>query len=59
MYSCKSVVSGWKTCIHETGETFGPSFNKIQDLWNWQRENIYDIEMDGIVIDYGVVEQKT
>ena len=38
---CKSVVGGWVTCVVETGYEFGPVFNKITDLWNWQRANLY------------------
>ena len=40
MYTCKSVINGWQTCLQETGETFGPAFHDIRDLWNWQRANL-------------------
>lgn len=39
--NCVSTVSGWQTAFKDTNVTFGPSFHKIQDLWDWQRENIY------------------
>lgn len=38
---CKNVPGGWQTAIKQTEVTFGPVFNKITDLWAWQRENIY------------------
>ena len=39
--NCVSTVGGWQTAFKDTNITFGPSFHKIQDLWDWQRENIY------------------
>ena len=39
--NCKSVVAGWQTCVEGTDITFGPAFQKIQDLWAWQRANLY------------------
>ena len=41
MYSCLSVVGGWQTVETETGVTVGPAFHRIQDLWAWQRANLY------------------
>ena len=41
MYCCKSVVGGWQTQNRESGELIGPAFHKVQDLWAWQRENLY------------------
>lgn len=38
---CKSVVGGWQTCVVETGYLFGPVFNSVNDLWAWQRANLY------------------
>ena len=38
---CISVVGGWQSAIKGSDVTFGPAFHKIQDLWSWQRENIY------------------
>ncbi len=39
--NCKSVIGGWQTCVANTGYLFGPVFNKITDLWSWQRTNLY------------------
>ena len=39
--TCTSVAGGWQTEITATGYKFGPVFNRIQDLWNWQRENVF------------------
>ena len=50
MYTCKSVINGWQTCLQETGETFGPAFNDIRDLWNWQRANLAGWELEGLII---------
>lgn len=36
--SCKSVAGGWQTALAETGETFGPIFNSVTDLWDWQKK---------------------
>ena len=41
MYNCLSVVAGWQTQITATGELIGPAFQRIQDLWAWQRRNLY------------------
>ncbi len=38
---CLSVVGGWQTAFEGSEVTFGPVFNKIQDLWAWQSENLY------------------
>jgi len=40
---CKNVAGGWQTCVVETGYLFGPVYNKITDLWAWQRENLFGI----------------
>ena len=40
---CKSVPGGWQTAVEVTGYVFGPTFKRIQDLWAWQRENIYGL----------------
>jgi hypothetical protein len=37
---CLSVLNGWKSHNQVTGESFGPVFNNIQDLWTWQKENL-------------------
>ena len=39
--TCKNVAGGWQTCIENSGYLFGPVFNKITDLWAWQRTNLY------------------
>jgi hypothetical protein len=38
--SCLSVVGGWQSRDEVSGLTFGPVFNKVGDLWEWQRENV-------------------
>lgn len=38
---CVSVCGGWQSGFSQTEITFGPIFNKVQDLWNWQRANLY------------------
>lgn len=39
-----NVLGGWQTAFKDTDITFGPIFNKIQDLWIWQRNNLYSVE---------------
>ena len=41
---CKSVAGGWQTCVAETEFLFGPVFNRIQDLWNWQSVNLFSLK---------------
>jgi hypothetical protein len=38
---CKSVLGGWQTCVKETDYLFGPVFNSVNELWAWQRTNLY------------------
>lgn len=38
MTTCKSVLGGWQT--EKDGNLIGPVFNKVTDLWNWQRDNL-------------------
>jgi hypothetical protein len=38
---CVSVAGGWQTCIKGTEVRFGPVYNKITELWAWQKNNIY------------------
>ena len=38
---CANVPGGWQTCVVETGYLFGPVYNKITDLWAWQKQNLY------------------
>jgi len=44
-FTCVSVLGGWQTgLVVENSDkdlTFGPVFNKIQDLWKWQKSNLY------------------
>lgn len=39
--TCANVPGGWQTEIKATGYRFGPVFNRINDLWAWQRENVF------------------
>jgi hypothetical protein len=44
--TCISVPGGWQTLVYTTdgGEyPFGPVFNKVTDLWDWQRANLYNV----------------
>lgn len=44
--SCANVPGGWQTVVYtnDNGEyTFGPVFNKVTDLWSWQRANLFDV----------------
>ena len=38
---CLSVAGGWQSAYKDTNETFGPVFRKINDLWHWQRDNLF------------------
>lgn len=40
MYTSISVINGWQTKHTPTGTIFGPAFNKVTDLWEWQRLNL-------------------
>jgi hypothetical protein len=44
---CLNVLGGWQSCIQGTDATFGPVFNSITDLWNWQRE-VYDTQKEAV-----------
>ena len=37
--NCLSVAGGWESHDQVTGLTFGPVFNEVNDLWNWQKAN--------------------
>jgi hypothetical protein len=39
---CISVISGWQSAVEgqNVHYGFGPVFNNITDLWNWQKENL-------------------
>jgi hypothetical protein len=44
--SCLSVVGGWQTvvCFADGAEwPLGPVFNRVSDLWDWQRENLFNV----------------
>lgn len=57
--SCLSVGGGWQCHDKVSGLTFGPIFNRIDDLWTWQKENITDNQKvvkslmtgEGVLID--------
>jgi hypothetical protein len=38
---CANVGGGWQTEVKATGFKFGPVFNKITDLWQWQRTALF------------------
>lgn len=40
-FCCVSVPGGWQTAVTRTGYTFGPVFNSVNDLWNWQKVNLF------------------
>ena len=42
---CVSVLGGWRTATLDDKE-FGPTFNKIEELWAWQRSNRYSPEFN-------------
>jgi hypothetical protein len=42
--SSVSVVGGWQSAIKNTPYVFGPIFRHVQDLWAWQRANIYGVQ---------------
>lgn len=37
--SCVSVAGGWQSHDEISGLNFGPVFNRVNDLWAWQKEN--------------------
>lgn len=41
-FICVSVLGGWQSAVSVNNENtpFGPIFNKMTDLWAWQRENL-------------------
>lgn len=44
--SCLSVPGGWQTRVYTADGNdwlFGPVFNKVTDLWDWQRANLYNV----------------
>ena len=44
--SCANVPGGWQTVVYTTDNgqyLFGPVYNRVTDLWNWQRANLFDV----------------
>ena len=44
--SCASVPGGWQTVVYtaDGGDyLFGPVYNRVTDLWDWQRANLFDV----------------
>lgn len=39
--TCVNVPGGWQTGIKGTAVLFGPVYNNVCDLWQWQRDNIF------------------
>jgi hypothetical protein len=39
-YCCQSVLGGWQTLNKTTSKLIGPAFNRINDLWDWQANNL-------------------
>ena len=40
--SCVSVAGGWQSYDENQSLFFGPVFNRVNDLWEWQKENLVD-----------------
>lgn len=43
-FCCVNVPGGWQTGLelpNGNTEVLGPTFNKIGDLWAWQKANLY------------------
>lgn len=50
--TCTNVMNGWQTVVRtEDGQNwpFGPVFNRVSDLWDWQRKNLYNC-VEGYVL---------
>jgi len=50
--SCANVPGGWQTVVYTAdGEKypFGPVYNRVTDLWDWQRSNLFNA-VDGYVM---------
>lgn len=44
--SCANVPGGWQTVVYTAdGNKYplGPVYNKVTDLWAWQRANLFDV----------------
>lgn len=49
---CKSVAGGWQTLMmfaDGNQSLVGPVFNRANDLWDWQRANLFNV-VDGYVL---------
>jgi hypothetical protein len=38
---CLSVLTGWQSAYKDTEETFGPVFGSVNQLWDWQKDNLF------------------
>ena len=50
--SCANVPGGWQTIVYtaDGGKyPFGPVYNRVNDLWDWQRSNLFNA-VDGYVM---------
>jgi hypothetical protein len=59
--STLNVPLGWQTAIN--GHTFGPSMQRTQDLWAWQKEVLQEqtlsreqVAMLGAVLEYAIAQ---
>ena len=44
--TCQSVVGGWQTLMmfaNGTESLVGPVCNRCSDVWDWQRDNLFDV----------------
>jgi len=44
--SCSNVPGGWQTVVYTSDGgkySFGPVYNRVTDLWDWQRANLFDV----------------
>jgi hypothetical protein len=50
--TCANVPGGWQTLVTTNDSKewpFGPVMNRITDLWDWQRKNLYNY-VDGYTL---------
>lgn len=53
--SCLSVIGGWVTLVEKQGEpkhVVGPTYNRITELWSWQRKNrdaLYSCNFESLI----------
>lgn len=57
--SCRNVALGWQSAIGE--HTFGPSMQRVPDLWAWQRAVLNrghispeEMALVGLVLEYAI-----